>query len=262
MPHRLTEITDWPNCPLWLRALVVEFLETMWRIGGIYKPATEILANLLQDSGKRRIVDLCSGGGGPLLSLLEPIDQRMQVPVEVVLTDLHPRSEILEPVAQRNPQQLSWWPNPVDATRPPELPEGIYTIFEGLHHLEKAQVRELLEHCKTTHRTIAAFEISTKTLHNVLGLPFIPLAVLAFTPWIRPFSVRRLLLTYLVPIAPLAVLWEGAISIWRSHSFRSLQAMANRHSTDQYQFSVKRVFRMGTAMVVLTGQSTERSDAF
>ncbi|MFK7798226.1 MAG: hypothetical protein AB8E82_12285, partial [Aureispira sp.] len=43
------------------------------------------------------------------------------------------------------------------------------------------------------------------------------------TPFIRPFSLLRLLFTYLIPIIPICVWWDGIVSAFRTYSVAEMQ---------------------------------------
>ena len=49
--------------------------------------------------------------------------------------------------------------------------------------------------------------------------------VLLMTPWIRPVKMSRLLFTYLLPIIPLLVLFDGLVSCVRTYSVEELRKL-------------------------------------
>lgn len=53
-----------------------------------------------------------------------------------------------------------------------------------------------------------------------------PIGVLLFTPWVRPRTLTRLVLTYLIPIAPIVVTWDGLASTLRCYSTEELLTLA------------------------------------
>src|SRR5271156_6186257 len=63
------EIHDHRLFPGFLRDLVTDALEAMWNARDIYGPLAPRLERALAESGTRRVVDLCSGGGGPWIGL-------------------------------------------------------------------------------------------------------------------------------------------------------------------------------------------------
>jgi hypothetical protein len=54
------------------------------------------------------------------------------------------------------------------------------------------------------------------------------------TPWIRPFRWSRLLWTYLVPIIPLAMLFDGVVSCLRTYRPEELRAMVEKLTGREY----------------------------
>lgn len=50
--------------------------------------------------------------------------------------------------------------------------------------------------------------------------------VLLLTPLIRPVELGRILLTYLPPVIPFFVLWDGLVSVLRTYSSNEMLALA------------------------------------
>jgi hypothetical protein len=51
----------------------------------------------------------------------------------------------------------------------------------------------------------------------------IPLLVFLLTPLVRPVSWVQILFTYLVPILPVLIFWDGLISQLRTYSVQELE---------------------------------------
>jgi len=98
---------------------MTDYLRHVERKFGLHRPAMPILERLLEESGAERIVDLCSGSGGPLLDVpAEWAEDGREVPV--VLTDLYPHPESLEATADGGaPGTAEYRAEPVDAARVP-----------------------------------------------------------------------------------------------------------------------------------------------
>ncbi|NOT61867.1 MAG: class I SAM-dependent methyltransferase, partial [Acidobacteria bacterium] len=58
------------------------------------------------------------------------------------------------------------------------------------------------------------------------------------TPFIRPFRWTRLLWTYLLPVVPLVVVFDGVVSVLRSYTVAELQAFAAELSGSGYEWDV------------------------
>ncbi|MDH5604797.1 MAG: hypothetical protein OEY51_12695 [Cyclobacteriaceae bacterium] len=52
-----------------------------------------------------------------------------------------------------------------------------------------------------------------------------PLTVLITTPFIRPFSWGRILFTYLIPLVPFFIWWDGLVSSLRTYSLKELNTL-------------------------------------
>ena len=52
-----------------------------------------------------------------------------------------------------------------------------------------------------------------------------PITLLVSTPFISPFKFKRLVFTYLIPILPILVLWDGVISCLRTYSSSELKEL-------------------------------------
>ena len=52
-----------------------------------------------------------------------------------------------------------------------------------------------------------------------------PISFLVTTPFIKPFSLLRLLFTYIIPIIPIIVLWDGVVSSLRTYSVDEMQQL-------------------------------------
>ncbi|MGH7754464.1 MAG: class I SAM-dependent methyltransferase, partial [Gemmatimonadales bacterium] len=61
----LFEIHDQPWCPASLRDTLTDFIAFLTRVAGLYDPVVPRLKRALERSGAGRVVDLCSGSGGP-----------------------------------------------------------------------------------------------------------------------------------------------------------------------------------------------------
>lgn len=251
--------------PLLPRLHLFEFLDQSWlpelfRRGEVdylrivldrmrpYDSVAPQLAELLRTSGTDRVVDLCSGSGGPWRSLL-PALRAVHGPAEVMLTDLHPTP------GQELPPGVQYRDTPVDATRIPAELTGVRTLFEALHHFPPERARALLADAAGRGVPIAAFELTQRSLPYLLGqvLLVVPL-VWGFTPLIRPLRWWRLAFTYLVPIIPLLILWDGVVSSLRTYAPADLEKLTAGLGAGGYRWSsgVHRV--KGMSITYLIGQ--------
>ena len=218
----LFELLDQDWYPRPLRDLATDYLHTVGERLGLFDAATEVLARGLGAAETQEVLDLGSGGSGPLPRLCERLKAERGLTPRVVLSDLYPNAHAAAKARARGVEYLD---RPVDATRVPEDLRGLRTLFNTLHHFPPEQVRQVLADAQARRVPFAAFEVLRRTPLGLLGVLPIPLGVWLLTPLIRPLTLSRLLLTYLVPVSPLAIFWDGLVSTLRIHSPEELRAL-------------------------------------
>lgn len=197
---------------------MTDFLRFMMERFAPYSVAAPLLAGALTRLGEPRIVDLCSGGGGPWRDLVRRIPAAGGPAVRVRLTDAYPNLAAYARLYDATGGAIDGEPEPVRVTDVPERLAGFRTLFTALHHFRPPAARAILADAVRRRVGIAAFEITERSLLAMMGMLVLPLMVLLTTPFIRPFRWSRLLLTYLVPIVPLAVWFDGTVSCLRSYT--------------------------------------------
>ena len=72
---------------------------------------------------------------------------------------------------------------------------------------------------------IAVFEATKRNALCVAVTLLSPIATLVMMPRVEPFRWTNLLFTYLVPVVPLMVLWDGIVSWLRIYSVEELREL-------------------------------------
>lgn len=78
----------------------------------------------------------------------------------------------------------------------------------------------------------------------------IPLVVRVITPAIRPFRLSRLFWTYLIPIVPLTILFDGIVSWLRIYSEDELRAMVAEIDDSSFDWEIGSVLPKGAPVPV------------
>ena len=68
----------------------------------------------------------------------------------------------------------------------------------------------------------AMTEVTSRTVRAFVTILLMPFFALVLTPRMRPFRWSRLLLTYLLPLIPFVVLWDGLVSCFRTRTPQEL----------------------------------------
>jgi len=233
----LFEFNDRPWVPAWLREFETEYLHTVLLLVKPFDALAPRVAETLQNFGGREILDLCSGGGGPLPTLLERLAEDHGLECRALLSDLLPNRAAQEKWKGAD-GRIRYLAEPVDAMAVPPHLRGMRTLFDALHHFRPHDAQRILGDARRAGVPIGAFEVASRDLPHVLGSIFIPLFVVAVTPFIRPFSWRRLFLTYLIPVLPLLIWWDGLVSNLRAHRVEEMRELTREIATPDYAFEV------------------------
>jgi hypothetical protein len=201
---------------------MTDFLRFMMETFAPYRGAAAILARALAKTGDESIVDLCSGGGGPWLDLIHRIPAAGGRTPRVRLTDRFPNLAAFARLREASKGAIDGDTESVSAMAVPARLEGFRTMFTALHHFRPGDAHAILADAVRARQGIAVFEVTRRTPLALLGAFFLPLLVLLFTPFIRPFRWSRLFWTYLIPIVPLAVWFDGTVSCLRTYTTEEL----------------------------------------
>ena len=240
---QLFELEDLAWFPSLIRDLATDYLRFMEAQFRLNKPVVPLLEQAMKDSNQTRIVDLCSGAGGPIVDLIEDLTTA-GLSLEFTLTDRFPNVNAMSHLAALYPAQIRFRSDPVDATLVPTDLRGLRTIFNAFHHFTPAVARAVLQNAVQSCQPICIFEIPERSVPMLLPFFFTPVYVWLATPFIRPFRMSRLLFTYLLPLVPLTCWWDGLVSAMRAYTVKEMLALTQ--DFDGYDWLAGRVSIPGT----------------
>lgn len=231
----LFEIHDHRWCPAILRNLFTDALQAIWMMFDSYRPIVPLLRQALEKSGTNHVIDLCSGAGGPWLQLARNFEEEQAYKVTVLLTDLHPNTEGFER-ASSECKYLNFYAQPVSALEVPRDFSGFRTIFSSFHHFSPNDARRILWDAATHRQGIAIFEGAKRDIRVVLAICFLPMVALFITPAIRPFRWTRIIWTYVMPLVPFMLWFDGLMSCLRAYSKDELFQMSKQLRVKDYHW--------------------------
>jgi hypothetical protein len=143
---------------------------------------------------------------------------------------------------------------PVDARNVPEDLKGLRTQFLSLHHFKQKDAKLIMQNAVNTISSIEVFEGQERSFPSILAMLFSPISVLLVTPFIRPFKIGRIIFTYLIPIVPLFVLWDGVVSSLRTYSVKEMNGLVeNLNGTENYHWEIDKVKSGPSVVLYLLG---------
>lgn len=230
------EIADQEWCPRWLRRAMAGYLRVMHERTRPYQTAADAIVEILAATGVSRIIDFGSGAGGPWPELRGSIAARGFKP-EILCSDIHPDPEAM--ALFRDLEGLEYLEDQVSAFDVPAECDGLRTMFTGLHHFDPGEVEAILRSAQEARAPFAAFEITHRSPRGLLITLLVPLLVLVFMPLVRPLRLLSIVLTYMPPVLPVLIGWDGLASTLRSYRTGELRQITDTIDRADYVWRVE-----------------------
>jgi hypothetical protein len=235
---QLIELHEQPWFPAFLRDEITDALQCGLNLLRTYAPIAPLLQSVLDATESGFVVDMCSGGGGPWQDLSPRLRENAALPVHILLTDKYPNLGAFQIVRAASGNRIAFHSAPVDAMHVPAELRGFRTMFSSFHHFQPEAARAVLQNAVDASEGIGIFEI-TRRAPSAIALMFL-WALLPFvvTPWIRPFRWSRLLCTYVLPLIPLVLLFDGVVSCLRTYRPQELREIIAKLTATEYRWEV------------------------
>lgn len=254
------ELHDHPKCPAFLRDGLTEALEAIWHVCDLYTPVVPRLRRALKEAGTSRVIDLCSGGGGPWIKLLRDFRRDKGEEPQVWLTDLYPNQSAFDRVSEETGGSIRGVPEPVDAQHIPASLSGFRTIFTAFHHFTPEEGRAILQDAVDQGQGIAVFDAAGRKFQTVLAVFGVPLLAFLLAPRQRPFRWSRFFWNCCIPVIP-AILWfDGIMSCLRAYSQEDLKHLTAEVKARNYCWESGEVRGRFVTITFLIGSPLRRQD--
>jgi hypothetical protein len=282
------ELHEQPWFPSSLRDDVTDAMQFGFNLVKAYAPTAPLLQNVIDstriasakiaskkiastqngahagESSKTSIIDMCSGGGGPWLDLSRELHGRYDpaknaqgnsAGLQVWLTDKYPNLEAFRSISASSDHHITFYPKPVDATKVPAELKGLRTMFTSFHHFPPDDARAILQNAVDAGESIGIFEITRRAPFTIVFIFVGILLMFLHTPRIRPFRWSRLLWTYLIPIIPLVLLFDGVVSCLRTYRPQELREMVEKLTSCEYHWEIGELKGKRAPVTYLIGYS-------
>lgn len=101
-----------------------------------------------------------------------------------------------------------------------------YTMFNAFHHFNDSDKVKTAEKIQAAGRNAFFAEILEPSFFCLLKVIFLTtVGALLFTPFVKPFSIKRLLLTYVFPINIFTIFFDGVVSVFKSRSVKQYRKL-------------------------------------
>jgi hypothetical protein len=252
---QLFEFHDQPWYPQLLRSALTEWLRALWEYSEAATVIAPLLEQVIRETGSKQIIDLCSGGSGPMIPVGQHLERR-GIDIPILATDKFPDPAAMVELSSRTRGRIRGSIEPLDDTRLPEHIIGIRTIFNSFHHFGPKLAQQVLQDAYRNGQPIAIFEITERTPSKVaFSFPATFVAVFLLLARMRPWRLSWWFLTWVIPILPLSIGWDGLVSHLRSYTGIELRRLVEAMD-ESYRWEIGRVVapRGGIRISYLVGR--------
>jgi len=127
---------------------------------------------------------------------------------------------------------------PVDARKVPASLRGFRTMFSSFHHFRKDEARSIFQNAVTQREGIGIFEAARHSRWTILSMVLMLLGGFVAAPFIRPFRISRLFWTYILPVIPFVLFFDGVVSCLRAYTPGQLADMTSSLHADRYTWDI------------------------
>jgi hypothetical protein len=238
----LKELEDYPWFPSNLRKMQLEYVGWISVQLKLYRP---LLKEIIKFHSNQWI-DLASGSGWPAFYLQKNASHQ----IHYTLSDLYPDS-----VSNEVKKQIEVEREPLNLIDFQPETRKQYSLFNAYHHFSSAQQKQLIKKMKEANASCIIAEVLEPSLLSFIQVTLAAFMVQPLSAWaIRPFSILRMITTYLIPIQLVTVAWDGWLSVFKSKTAKHYKELVCEFSDHQYSIEVKKIQQLQGNLIVIIAQ--------
>jgi hypothetical protein len=254
----LFELEDQAWFPDWIRVLMTRYIMTFHKLLGTADLLFPLVEKGLRDAEEQVILDLCSGSGGPMIEVSQNLKKSQEyAELKLILSDLYPNLSAAAQFNKDKNQGIEYITTPLDASNVDKEIKALRTMVSSMHHMKPVVARQILQNAKESNQPILIFEISDNGPPIILwwlAIPFAFITTLFVTPMVRPMTWQQLVFTYVIPILPLFIAWDGAVSNARTYTLEDMDILIDGLSEEHYQWEKGKIKGKGGNKLYLLGK--------
>lgn len=223
----LIEWHEQPWMPEILKGLFRDLLAWIQHATGVYANAVPVARRWLDSTGAEGYLDLCSGSGGPAVTLAEALAADGRRP-KVRFSDLYPQRARYAEHERQWPEHFSHEPEPFDATASGGVKAVLRarTVLSAFHHFPPDLARAVMADAAANADGLCVMEPFRRDWLHLLMIPQSALLTILF-PLLGGSPLKtRLAAVLFLPVLLAIMAFDGAVSVLRCHNPDELLALA------------------------------------
>jgi len=244
----MKELEDHSWFPPTFRRYQADYIGSLVKWLSVYRPVVPELEQLVATAHPLFMQDLCSGSGIPAVYMQKHVKNIPQT----MLSDKFPSKQFRD-----NPQMI-YIRQSTDVLALEPLPRICYTMYNAFHHFTDEQQKELANKMAENKNPFLFVEILQPgiltMIRVILASTVLQLLTAAF---VKPFSLKRLFFTYIVPVNLFTVLFDGIISVFKSRSASYYRRSLQKLSIHEFEITLGQYNNWKGSLIFIKGSPVQ-----
>lgn len=241
----LKELEDYGWFPALLRRWQMDFIGNIALWTKLYKPLVPVLEQIISKNNATGLQDTCSGSGMPAVFIHGQLIKK----IPMLLTDKYP------PAVFKNNPSVTYVNHAVDINELQPVKGTIYTMFNAFHHFSAEEQNELIKRLSGNRTAFLFAEILEPGIFTAIKIFFTGTILQLLTaPFVKPFSLARLIFTYIIPVNLFTVTYDGIISVIKSKTVKQYQEQLNYIASSSFVITVHQLKNPKGNVVYIKGE--------
>lgn len=230
--------TNQPWMPKFLRKCADEYLDFLVGFMGINRPFLPLFQELFNLTKPNTVVVLNGmTGGGPAFMASELRSMRGGH-LTMTLSDDHLDKARALQIGELSGETLDSISSLATTVQGP----AVAVAINSFHRLSNEKAILTLKEVSEKFDGVLIAEGNNRSPRQVFGMLIaVPALVFATAFFVPPFSIKRLLFTYLIPLIPLVVVWDGIAALFRIFPPEDLLMLAEQAGRSDYEWKSAKV---------------------
>jgi len=227
---QLFEFGDQPWFRGILREAYLDCLNFVLSVGGQYASMHKPFGEWAAGDRNKAVLDLCSGGGGPICTIIDNAEQDgVELPT-IILSDLFPDIAHFESLRiQCGSDVINFVSEPLSADNASSAEIRLRSICSAFHHFPPETAAAIIRDAARNGDGIFIMEPFQRSWRHLLMmfLMAVPATIAGMlSPFFSPrFRFGKMLVCTIVPLIPLALHFDGIVSVLRTYTASEIAAM-------------------------------------
>lgn len=226
IPHQNWQISRSEHVPSFIKNFMPEFLDFIVTLVAANKPFIKLIQ--IQPNLKQEFYLYAPDVGGSSILLVSELKKVFpESRIYIVNDDLSEQRR--NHYIQLNPELLNQatFISIKNLDTKPSDTERILIAINHAHLISDSDLSQELKNITDYFDQVLIGEGNNKSTRQVIGMLLLsPLVALVLSPRVQPFRISRIIFTYLIPLFPLMISWDGIVALFKIRAPQIIESLA------------------------------------